>query len=116
MRPTMETQTPQPPAPTHALSALEMRLLAHAIALDELFYRTAKDAALSEGLRASRTMRRALRAQDLSRKALKVLLALRAARRNFKNRTNELMKTGKTTYGQRLTPGAFPPPLRSPCP
>jgi len=37
-------------------------------------------------------------------------------RKKFKNRTNELMKTGKTTYGQRLTPGAFPPPLRSPRP
>src|SRR5690349_7823686 len=98
----METQLPQPPAPTHALSALEMRLLAHAIALDQLFYRTAKDAASSEGLRSSRTMRKALRAQDLCRKALKVLLALRAARRNFKNRTNELLAAQNFAHRQAL--------------
>jgi hypothetical protein len=42
------------------------------------------------------------------------LVAARSGpQKNFKNRTNELMKTGKTSYGQELRRGALPPRPRS---
>ncbi len=92
----MSEQTAPDADPDQALSAMEMTLLAQAIALDRLFYRAAIDALSSDGPRALRDTRTALKAQHLCRTAFKVLLALRAAGEHAKksrNRTTDYWRS-----------------------
>ena len=96
---------PEPPDRDPDPAAAMADILAgHAAALHGLFMRKFADI-VSNNERSRRDVSRALKAQAQCRIALKLLLALRAAKQSSKksrNRTNRLLKVRKEQHDQRF--------------
>src|SRR5215510_781577 len=102
----MKVPMPEPTGPDadDALRAMLKILARQAAALDLLFYSAAMEA-MSDDRRCHRNMHRALKAQNLCRQALNVVVALRAMIKRKKNspiRTSKLLAAEIPAHDQQL--------------